>query len=91
MANMTTTKISEWGNSAALRLNSAVLRAANLQKDSVVHIEVVAEGLLIKPAARPRLPRLKLSDMLLACDVKAAMPVDLDAFATGSPVGQELL
>lgn len=91
MTTMTTTRIAEWGNSAALRLNSTALRAANLQKGSQVIIEVVAEGLLIKPATPPRMARMKLADMLAACDTQAAMPSDLGGFTEAPVVGEELL
>ncbi len=91
MATITTTKISQWGNSQALRLSSAILDEAGLDKGSLVNVEVVAEGLLIKPAQRLRLRRMKLTDMLADCDISAPMPDDITPFADSPAVGKELL
>ncbi len=70
------TKIARWGNSAALRLSADVLKEAQLKIGSAVSIEILKEGVLLKPI-NGHLKRYSLDEMLAACDFNAPMPTDL--------------
>ena len=59
-----TTKLARWGNSAAIRLSSAMLEAAALQVDDPVEL-VARDGEVI--IRRPR-PQVRLDDLLARFD-----------------------
>lgn len=61
-------KISQWGNGLAVRLNRTIVEAAHLSKGSKIKIEVDKNGIHIRPV-KPIKTRLRLSlseDTLLA-------------------------
>lgn len=43
-----------WGNSLAVRLNAKVARAAHIEAGQPLTIEVVKEGVLLRPIVSPR-------------------------------------
>jgi antitoxin MazE len=55
-----------WGNGLGLRITAPVARAARLGRGSVISMEVVEEGILIRAVDRPR--RLTLEQKLKAFD-----------------------
>ena len=59
-----TTKLARWGNSAAIRLSSAMLEAAALEVDDPVEL-VARDGEVI--IRRPR-PQVRLDDLLARFD-----------------------
>ena len=61
-----TSKVAQWGNSAAVRLASAILARASLSVHDPVEI-VASEGEII--IRRPR-PRVRLEDLLARFDPK---------------------
>lgn len=46
--------IQEWGNSLAVRLSARVAKEARLSSGTHVRVEVVPEGVLLRPVAVPR-------------------------------------
>ena len=82
-------KIDKWGNSAALRLTTAVLREAGLRVGEAVEIEHTPHGLLLRPAKPPL--RYTLDSLLAQCDVREPMPTDQGVWLASGPAGDELL
>lgn len=60
-----TSKVAQWGNSAAVRLASATLARASLAIDDAVEVVVAGEGEII--IRKPR-PRVRLDDLLARFD-----------------------
>jgi antitoxin MazE len=56
-----------WGNGLGLRITAPVAKAARLSRGSVVSIEVLDDGIMIRPLNRRRLP---LDQKLKAFDPK---------------------
>ena len=81
-------KIAQWGNSAALRLTSAVMKEARLKVGTRVEIVVTTEGVLFKAQSRPK--RLSLTEMIAACNPDAPMPADFAGSENMPAAGQEL-
>lgn len=76
--------VKKWGNSASVRIPTALLQAARLRLDQVVEIRAENDRLVIEPVA-PEACRL---DDLLA----AITPANLhDEVGFGAPVGREAL
>jgi len=76
--------VQQWGNGLAVRLTAKVAKAAHLALGQPVKVEVVEEGVLLRPAGKPRLTleqKLKLFDP--EKHGGEAMPT--------SPVGHEIL
>jgi antitoxin MazE len=59
--------VQEWGNGLAVRITAPVAKAARLTRGQPVIIEVVEQGVLIRPAGKPR---LTLAQKLKAFDPK---------------------
>lgn len=59
--------VQEWGNGLAVRITAPVARAARLTRGQPVTVEVVEQGVLIRPAGKPR---LTLAQKLKAFDPK---------------------
>lgn len=57
--------VQAWGNSLAVRLPARVARAARLVVGQPVVVELVADGVLVRPTGKPR---LTLEQMLGAYD-----------------------
>jgi antitoxin MazE len=58
--------VQEWGNGLGVRITAPVARAARFARGLPVTVEVVAEGILVRPAATR--PRLTLAQKLRAFD-----------------------
>ncbi len=61
-------KIQNWGNNLAVRIPSAVARAARLVSGQEVTVEVIDGNVVVKPQGR--VPRLSLAQKLKAFDPK---------------------
>ncbi len=59
--------VQEWGNGLAVRITAPVAKAARFSQGLPVTVEVVEEGILIRPAGKPR---LTLEQKLKAFDPK---------------------
>lgn len=72
--------ISRWGNSLGVRLPREALDRARLREGDTLLVEVVADGLFLRPADRSKLEAL----------VGAISPENLHGeTGTGAPVGRE--
>ncbi len=75
--------VQQWGNGLAVRLTAKIAKAAHLAIGQPVTVEVVKEGVLLRPAGKPRLTlaqKIKLFD-----PAKHGGEVMVDA-----PVGREI-
>ena len=80
-------RIQQWGNSAAIRLPSMVLKQMSLASGDVLVLDVSEETITLKPAkARPR---YRLADLMAQCDLTAPEPEELAAWNAMQPVGRE--
>lgn len=77
--------IQKWGNSAAVRLPTAVLTQSGLSIGDVVDANSV-HGALTLIAAKPK---YSLSDLVAQCNSNAPLPEDLIAWDQMQPVGSE--
>ena len=79
-------EIKKWGNSAAIRLPSKLLAAAELQAGEPISIEVIDHKIVITSAKPPTSSRLKLpfteSELLADLDAHTA---HADEIATLTP------
>lgn len=81
-------KIQQWGNSAAIRLPSALLKQMSLSSGDVLKVvSATAEALTMKPVKAK--PHYRLSDLVAQCDMSAPEPVELEAWHNMKPVGRE--
>lgn len=82
-------KIQQWGNSAAIRLPSAVLKQMSLVSGDVLLLDVdsSAVAITLKPAKSK--PRYQLEDLMAQCDLSAPEPADLAAWNSMPAVGRE--
>lgn len=74
--------VQQWGNGLAVRLTAKIAKAAHLAVGQPVKVEVVKDGVLLRPAGKPRLSlaqKIKLFD-----PAKHGGEVMVDA-----PVGRE--
>ena len=55
MAKRATLTVQRWGNSLAVRIPAAVARSARFVVGQPVELHVGEEGVLVKPAGRPKL------------------------------------
>ena len=78
------TVIKKWGNSPALRLNTAVMKSAQLNIDQLVSVKVQKGRIVIEPIAKQEYPL----DELLSGITAKNLHVEADF---GGPVGKELL
>ena len=76
--------VRKWGNSAAVRLPSAVMQAARLTLDAPVEVREEDGRIVIEPV---RDADLRLNDLLSAITDDNRH----DAIETGGPVGREAL
>lgn len=51
---LTTTKITKWGNSQAIRLSKEIMAQADLQVDDVISINIINGQIIIKKAEENR-------------------------------------
>ena len=76
--------IQQWGNGLAVRLTARIAKAAHLALGQPIVVEVVEDGVLLRPAGKPRLTleqKLRLFD-----PVKHGGEVMAD-----KPVGREII
>ena len=59
--------VQQWGNGLAVRITAPVAKAARFSRGLPVTVEAVEEGILIRPAGKPR---LTLEQKLKAFDPK---------------------
>jgi antitoxin ChpS len=73
-------KIQQWGNSAAIRLPSNVLRQMRLVSGDVLllNVDPDAQAITLKPARVKR--RYKLSDLMAQSNLTAPGPAELGAW-----------
>ncbi|MBM5459084.1 AbrB/MazE/SpoVT family DNA-binding domain-containing protein [Pseudomonas sp. P66] len=83
-------KIQQWGNSAAIRLPSTVLKQMSLASGDVLllNVDAAAEAMTLKPAKVK--PRYQLADLMAQCDLNAAEPAELAAWNSMPAVGREV-
>lgn len=77
--------VQKWGNSAAVRLPTELLRLLKVSLGDKLSVSVQPEGVLLK-AARPS---FALADLVAQCDPTAPEPADLAAWSHVKPVGRE--
>jgi antitoxin ChpS len=77
--------IQKWGNSAAVRLPSALLTQLKVVLGDKLAVEIRPEGVLLTPTRRS----YSLSDLVAQCDLNAPVPADLGAWHEANPVGRE--
>jgi antitoxin MazE len=65
MAKTATLTVQQWGNSLAVRIPAAVARSAKFVVGQPVELSVGEDGVLVKPAGRPK---LTLAQKLAAFD-----------------------
>jgi antitoxin ChpS len=82
-------KIQQWGNSAAIRLPSTVLKQMSLVSGDVLllNVDPDAQAITLKPARAKR--RYKLSDLMAQCDLTVPRPAELGAWDAMPAVGRE--
>jgi antitoxin MazE len=73
-----------WGNSLGVRLPAAIAREAGLRDVQTVELNLVAEGVLIRPVQ----PRLSLADRLAAY---APMPNEPTEAMAWEPTSAEVI
>lgn len=59
--------VQEWGNGLGVRITASVAKAAHIVRGQPVTVEVVKEGILVRPAGKPK---LTLAQKLKAFDPK---------------------
>ncbi len=81
-------KIQQWGNSAAIRLPSTVLKQMRLGVGSTLSLDTAGETLVLKPV-RPK-PKYTLEELMAQCDLNAPEPEDMAGWNAMPPVGREV-
>jgi antitoxin ChpS len=82
-------KIQQWGNSAAIRLPSTVLKQMGLVSGDVLLLNADADAQVITLMPAKAKPRYKLSDLMARCDFTAPEPAELAAWNSMPAVGRE--
>lgn len=78
--------IQKWGNSAAVRLPTALLTQLKVALGDKLAVEVRPEGIMLTPARRS----YSLSELVAQCDMKAPVPADLHVWHDMQAVGREV-
>ncbi|AXA23346.1 AbrB/MazE/SpoVT family DNA-binding domain-containing protein [Pseudomonas putida] len=81
-------KIQQWGNSAAIRLPSTILKQMRLSVGSVLSLDTATGSLVLKPVRSK--PKYKLEELMAQCDLDAPEPDELAAWNAIRPVGREV-
>lgn len=76
------------GNSTGIILPPGLLRSLHLSVGSTVSAEEIAGKLVLTPSTKPR---YSLEELLAQCDLKAAAPVDSEAWSSMESVGKEVV
>jgi antitoxin ChpS len=82
-------KIQQWGNSASIRLSSAVLAEMHVAIGDRLELDVSTAGMIAKPVKQTK-PRYTLEDLMRQCDFSAPESPELLAWNAMPPVGREL-
>lgn len=77
--------IQKWGNSAAVRLPSALLTQIGVSLGDKLVVDVKPDGMMLRPARKT----YALSDLMAQCDLKAEPPADLADWDAIERVGHE--
>lgn len=75
--------VQKWGNSLGVRIPKAIAEAAEVREGSVVEVEAVEGGIVVRPTA----PRYELSDLLETLDDDRRLHGEI---GTGEPRGREV-
>ncbi|QXI37749.1 AbrB/MazE/SpoVT family DNA-binding domain-containing protein [Pseudomonas xantholysinigenes] len=81
-------KIQQWGNSAAIRIPSTVLKQMRLEVGSTLSLDTAGESMVLKPVRAK--PKYTLEELMAQCDLNAPEPEDMAAWNTLRPVGREM-
>lgn len=81
-------KIQQWGNSAAIRMPSALLKQMSLGVGDVLSVVTASADVLTMKPTKAK-PHYKLSDLMAQCDLNAPEPAELAAWNAMQPVGRE--
>lgn len=85
---MNLASVQKWGNSMALRIPSATLKAWGVSEGDSVELTLQDDALVV----RPRRKRYTLDELLAKCDKKNMAPTAQDRLWLNSPpVGKEVL
>ncbi len=77
--------IQKWGNSAAVRLPTELLRMLKASLGDKLSVDVRPEGVMLKA----KRPAYALADLVAQCDLNAPEPADMAAWNKVKPVGRE--
>lgn len=80
-------RIQKWGNSAAVRLPTAVLKQSGLSIGDVVDVNSV-RGVLMLAVSKPK---YSLTALIAQCNPSAPLPADMIAWNQLQPVGHEAI
>jgi len=78
--------VQKWGNSAAVRLPTELLRMLKVALGDKLTVNVQPDGVLLKA----KRPSFSLDDLVAQCDRTAPEPADLAAWSSAKPVGREV-
>ncbi|MCP1120834.1 AbrB/MazE/SpoVT family DNA-binding domain-containing protein [Robbsia andropogonis] len=78
-------KIQKWGNSAAVRLPSALLEQINAPIGSSLNADVRPDGVFLAPARR----KYSLAELVSRCDPKAPIAADAGTWEGAEAIGRE--
>lgn len=81
-------KIQQWGNSAALRVPSTVLKQMGISLGDTLSMDITEVGLLLKPVQKK--PRYTLAELIAQCDPSAPESADMADWQATTPVGREV-
>ena len=81
-------KIQQWGNSAAIRIPSTVLKQMRLEVGSTLSLDTAGESMVLKPVRSK--PKYTLEELMAQCDLNAPEPEDMAAWNTMRPAGREV-
>jgi antitoxin component of MazEF toxin-antitoxin module len=81
--------VKKWGNSAAVRIPSAVLQAAHVDLDQAVDLREEAGRIIIEPVRKR--PRYTLEELVAQCDPKKRLSRAERVWLDAPPVGREVL
>lgn len=82
-------KIQQWGNSASIRLSSAVLAEMHVAIGDRLELDVSSEGMTAKPVKQTK-PQYKLDDLMRQCNLNAPESAELLVWDVMPPVRREL-
>lgn len=81
-------KIQQWGNSAAIRMPSALLKQMSLGVGDVLRVVSASVDVLTMKPAKAK-PHYNLAELMAQCDLNAPEPAELAAWNAMQPVGRE--